>query len=173
MFERFTRAARRVARDARAHARALGHDRIDTQHLLLGVLDDTGAAELLARWGVTAADVRAAVAVGDGDLDAGALAAVGVDLEAVQARVEDAFGVGALRRRSARPRRSDAFTPGAKAALELALREALALGDGSIGVEHVLLGVLAERTGPGARILVAHGVEAPALRAAVADLRAR
>ena len=36
------------------------------------------------------------------------------------------------------------FTPEAKKALELALREAIAAGDREIGAEHVLLGLLRE-----------------------------
>jgi ATP-dependent Clp protease ATP-binding subunit ClpA len=91
------------------------------------------------------------------DVDADALATIGIDLDAVRGAVEREFGPGALddamlagtgrgrigRRRQRRP----AFTPRAKKALELALREALAMGHHYIGTEHVLLGLLREREG--------------------------
>jgi len=173
MFERFTREARAAVTRARAHADALDHDRIGSQHLLLAVLDDVDLARLVATWGVDAASVRAAVLSDPGDLDAQALATVGVDLEAVSNRVEKAFGPGALRPRPTRQRRGAEFSPGAKASLELALHEALELEDHFIGVEHVLLGVLAERAGLGARILADHGVQLPALRDAIRDARGR
>ncbi len=173
MFERFTREARAAVTRARTYANALDHDRIGSQHLLLAALDDVAVARLVTTWGVDAASVRAAVLSGPGDLDAQALATVGVDFEAVSSRVKKAFGPGALRPRPTRRRRGDGFSPGAKASLELALHEALELEDHFIGVEHVLLGVLAERTGLGARILADHGVDLPALRDAVLDARGR
>src|SRR4029077_1941942 len=46
------------------------------------------------------------------------------------------------------------FTPRAKKVLELALREALSLGDNYIGTEHILLGLVHENEGVGARILL-------------------
>jgi len=106
------------------------------------------------------------------DEDAAALAAMGFDLDQIRAAVEAAFGPGALdapapddpprglRRLVRRPRRRAEpevvllrgpggaarghipFGRDAKKALELSLREALRLGDGCIGTEHVLLGLL-------------------------------
>jgi ATP-dependent Clp protease ATP-binding subunit ClpA len=50
------------------------------------------------------------------------------------------------------------FTQPAKKVLELALREALLLGHNYIGTEHLLLGVLDEEDGLGARTLTDLGV---------------
>ncbi len=59
------------------------------------------------------------------------------------------------------------FTPGAKQALELALREAVTLHDPHIGVEHVALGLIVMKSGLAPPILSALGGSAPTLRAAI------
>ena len=146
MFERFTEDAREVVVHAQAEARALGHDWIGTEHLLLGAALARGpVAGVLAANGATPDALRAAVREEIGSsptLDGEALATLGIDLDEIRRRVEATFGEGALERR--RPRRAGhlPFTPRAKKALELALREAIAAGDGFIGTEHVLLSVL-------------------------------
>jgi ATP-dependent Clp protease ATP-binding subunit ClpA len=104
------------------------------------------------------------------DLDADALATIGIDLDAIRARIEDAFGPGALSRRRCRRgvmAPGMPFTPHAKKALELALREAVALGDRHIGSEHVLLGLVREGDGVAWRILSARGVDGGAVHAAL------
>nr|WP_269846262.1 Clp protease N-terminal domain-containing protein [Streptomyces carminius] len=91
------------------------------------------------------------------------LRALGIDLAEVRRRAEETFGPGALDRlteppderggprsvlpfrrggRNRRHRRHLRFTPQARKSLELSLREALALKDNHIGVEHLVLGVL-------------------------------
>jgi ATP-dependent Clp protease ATP-binding subunit ClpA len=168
MFERFTSEARAVVVAATTHADALQHGWIGTEHLLLGLLDDADArpARLLSRWDVARdavlAEVERIVGRGDPGIDAGALATLGIDLDEVRERVERTFGPGALsgRRRCRRGWFGPTlpFTPRAKKALELALREALALGDNFIGAEHVLLGLLREGDGVAAQVLRSRGV---------------
>ncbi len=166
MFERFTQAARQVVVRAQEEARTFGHPWLGTEHLLLGVLaqPDAPGVRALTGLGVTLDTARAALSqvVGRGDLrdsDADALRTLGIDLDEVRRRVEASFGPGALdyppRRRGRRRlpwqrgrcEPTDVtghlpFMPRAKLALERALREALALGDRHIGVEHLLLGLL-------------------------------
>jgi ATP-dependent Clp protease ATP-binding subunit ClpA len=179
MFERFTEEARAVTVAADRHAAGLRHGWIGTEHLLLGLLDDPErrAARILAGHGVTGPAVRAEVerivGVGEPDLDADALATLGIDLDAVRERVERTFGPGALARRGGRRRRAGTdgrrpFTPRAKKALELSLREAIARGDSFIGAEHLLLGLLREGDGVAARILRSAGVTREAVLAALA-----
>ena len=162
MFERFTAQARAVVLGAQEEAARLQAGRVGTEHLLLGiVLDDGGAtARMLARIGLDPAAARAAVEsrAGAPDIDAGALATLGIDLDEVRERVERAFGAGALARGTRIAGGRLPFTPGAKKALELSLREAIALGDRHIGAEHVLLGVLREEDGLGGRVLRARGI---------------
>jgi ATP-dependent Clp protease ATP-binding subunit ClpC len=56
------------------------------------------------------------------------------------------------------------FTPRAKKVLELSLREALSLGHNHIGTEHILLGLVRERDGVGARILGEAGADPKKIR---------
>jgi ATP-dependent Clp protease ATP-binding subunit ClpA len=176
VFERFTDPARRVVVLAQEEARTRGDDRIGSEHLLLGVCraTDTHGAALLAARGVTLREVvddLRAPEVPDRD----ALASVGVDLDEVRDRVEEAFGPGALEStraagmRRRRPWGHIPFDRGAKKVLELALREAIRHGDRTIGTEHVLLGMLHRDTGRAATVLHARGVTLAGMRAALDD----
>jgi ATP-dependent Clp protease ATP-binding subunit ClpA len=186
MFERFTDRARKVAVDAQASARRLGHGYIGTEHLLLGLLQGDGiAAQVLTGLGVTPAAVEREVLaeVGRGPLGAGdaeALGAIGIDLDEVRRRVEASFGPGALywhpdprcRRGRHLPLAGGhiPFTPRAKKALELSLREALALKHRYIGTEHILLGLVREGEGLAMLVLVRLGAGPQAVRARVLDI---
>ncbi|GAA1649832.1 hypothetical protein GCM10009679_63780 [Saccharothrix algeriensis] len=188
MFERFTDAARATVNGAQTEARQLRQHHIGTEHLLLALLrpgPDTGLAHnLLTATGLrhdqVAADVtRLADATEPlGAADAAALEAIGIDLEAVKAKLEENFGPGALTppspparrglfgRRRATPTSPGhiPFTPRAKVVLELSLREALRLKHRHIGTEHILLGLIREGRGLAARILTDHGIDLPDLR---------
>jgi len=108
MFERFTGDARTAVVLAQAHARRLGHRYIGCEHLLLAAAS-TGepASAALREHGVTPQAVEAEIVrlVGLGQaaslfsaLDREALASIGIDLEAVRARIEAAFGADAFTR---------------------------------------------------------------------------
>jgi ATP-dependent Clp protease ATP-binding subunit ClpA len=61
------------------------------------------------------------------------------------------------------------FTPAAKKILELTVREALALNDPQVGVEHIALALTFIKNGLVPPILSAAGTSAPALRTAILD----
>ncbi len=167
MFERFAKAARAVVERAAEDAAELGAQRVEPEHLLLGVAATDG--RMLDGLGMSYPQLRAEVERTGGGLDADALAAIGIDLGEVERRVEASFGAGALRGRGGRTR----FAPKTKKALELSLREAIAMGDRGIGADHVLLGVLRD---PGERVsalLERHGQSPGTVRAAVLAARAR
>ena len=184
-FERFTDKARTVVVLAQQQARERGDDTIDTGHLLraLFVVPDNLAITVLEGFSVRRADVEADLdrrrpAAGGGPSgavsDAAALAALGIDLDEVRRRVEEAFGPGALDRvrRPRGRRRWGGHLPFARAsrkALELALREAVGLGHNLIGTEHLLLGML-RGEGPAHDVLVARGVRLDAARVVVEEL---
>jgi predicted enzyme related to lactoylglutathione lyase len=135
MFERFTERARQVVVLAQDEARGLGHEYIGTEHLLLGMLrEEEGVA-------------------------AHVLAALGADIHEARAAVGAIVGRGGEVRVGQVP-----FTPRAKKVLELALKEALSLGHNSIGTEHILLGLVRENEGIGARVLLGMGIEATDVR---------
>jgi choline dehydrogenase-like flavoprotein len=181
--ERFTEKARTVVVLAQQQARERGDDTIDTGHLLraLFAVPDNRAVMVLEGFSVRRADVeadlarrRATSATTNDASDAAALASLGIDLGEVRRRVEEAFGPGALDRvRRPRGRRWGGghipFAKGSKKALELALREAIALGHNYIGTEHLLLGML-RGDGPGHDVLVARGVRLDVARVIVEEL---
>jgi DNA-binding transcriptional MerR regulator len=112
--QRFTAAARQVVILAQEEARGLQHDRIGSEHMLLGLLREES--------GVAAATLRS----------------VGVTLEQVRTKVsqkvpatESGSNDGHL-----------PFASGAQSALEAAMTESANLRHNYIGTEHVLLGVL-------------------------------
>src|ERR1700675_2927848 len=135
VFERFTERARQVVVLAQDEARALKHNYIGTEHILLGLLrEEEGlAARVLESLDITVEEVRAQVAriVGQGD-------------EVTSGQIP--------------------FTPRAKKVLELALREALSLGHNYIGTEHILLGLVRENEGVAARILLDFDADAEKIR---------
>lgn len=140
MFERFTDRARRVIVLAQEEARALKHNYIGTEHLLLGLIRE-----------------------GEG-VAAKSLASKGVELDAARQQVEEMIGKG-----SAAPTGHIPFTPHARQVLELSLREALQLGHSYIGTEHILLGLIREGEGVGTQVLVKMGVDIANLRTTVID----
>jgi ATP-dependent Clp protease ATP-binding subunit ClpA len=105
--------------------------------------------------------------VGNGDLDAEALSALGIDLDAVRTTVEATFGTGALDRPAPGPREVPGhlpFTPRAKKVLELSLREALAMKSKEIADGHIALGLLREGEGLAAKVLADRGIDPADLR---------
>jgi ATP-dependent Clp protease ATP-binding subunit ClpC len=112
MFERFTDRARRTIVVAQDEARELGHPFIRPEHLALGLTTSEGLAGQ-------------------------ALEEFGVTHAGVWERVVAAMPQGEARTGERLP-----FTPEAKKALELSLREALRLKHSYIGTEHLLLGLL-------------------------------
>ncbi|HEY0126378.1 MAG TPA: Clp protease N-terminal domain-containing protein [Blastococcus sp.] len=169
MFERFTTEARQTVVGAQHEARRLHSGRIGTEHLLLALLaQPTSSAAVLTRHGLARDDVSAAVRryVGDGDLDAEALTALGIDLDAVRSSVEASFGPGALDRpsRERGPAGHIPFTPRAKKVLELSLREAIAMKSRSITDGHIALGLLREGEGLAMKVLADRGVDPGELR---------
>jgi ATP-dependent Clp protease ATP-binding subunit ClpA len=108
MFERFTPSARAVVITAQQHARRLGHRYVGCEHLLLAAVSGgEPASAVLREYGITPERVEEEIVqqigLGAGSdlfrgLDSEALASIGVDLDAVRARIEATFGRAALAR---------------------------------------------------------------------------
>ena len=142
MFGRFTDEARRVLDRALGEARALNSIRIGTEHILLGLVQERG--------GVAAE----------------ALESLGISLDAVRQQIEEITGQG----HEAPAPSHQQYTLRAKRALDLSLREALQLGHHHIGTEHILLGLLREREGPAAQVLIELGADLGLVRQQVLRL---
>jgi hypothetical protein len=176
MFERFTKEARRVVLASVGEAADAGTD-VTPVHLLLALVAGPGAgsgewvgARVLAGFGVTEERLRAALRGADqraglSEEEIAALRALGIDAEEVFRRLSEAFGPDALAepappaRRRRLGRLGTPFVAEAKKALELSLREAIALRHRQIGSEHLLLALL--RTGvpgPAGAVLADQGV---------------
>jgi len=129
-FERFSEGARRVLTRAQGEAQRLGHNYIDTEHILLGIVgEESGlAAKVLSNLGVSPSKIQAAVefVIGKGEHRA---TSGGVDL---------------ARR--------------AKRAIEFAVDEARRLNSSYISVEHLLLGLLRESEGVAFSVLESLGI---------------
>jgi ATP-dependent Clp protease ATP-binding subunit ClpA len=178
MFERFHPDARRVFVRAQHEAERAGHREIGCEHLLLALVAEPGpAASALAAANVGLAELRGHTPTSADDqpdpLDADALAALGIDLDAVRRAVDATFGKGALDRAAA-PRRTrlgpiggTRLTPEAKKAVGLALRAALRLSHRHISSGHLLVGLLDQPGNVALRMLARSGVDAAALRADV------
>jgi ATP-dependent Clp protease ATP-binding subunit ClpC len=138
MFERFTEQARQVVVLAQEEARLMRHERVGTEHLLVGLawVDDDVASAILRAHGLTGEQARAAV----------------VRLAGVGDRGEGGHFP---------------FTPAAKDALDATLREALGLGHDMVQPAHLLLGILRQRDALARRVLSSAGANPTELRAEI------
>ena len=115
--ERFTQRARRVLSIAHQEAERMHHNYIGTEHLLLGLMKEEG--------GIANRVLRE----------------LGLDVNQVQEIIERMTGLGNLS--ASRPE----LSPGTQKVLELAVEEARRMGNHYIGVEHLLLGLVAYNEG--------------------------
>ena len=139
VFERFSPETRQLVVTAADQARELNDWSIGTEHLLLAITRGSGLAALsLASAGVTVGAIRAQL---------------GID-EPETAAAPQRSGAGQI-----------PFTPRAKSALELGVREADAVGVRVVKPEHILLGILDVADGTARTILSDVGVDLNDLRA--------
>ena len=130
MFERFTEKAVRVVTCAQDEARRLGHNFVDVEMLLIGILaEGSGVAYII-------------------------LKSMGVNIKEVREEVEKLSGRGCGIVSSKIP-----FTPRVKKVLELSWDKARQLGHNYIGTEHLLLALIGESNGGIANILKNLGVD--------------
>lgn len=129
MFGRFTERAQKAILLAQEEAKALKHNYVGTEHLLLGLVAEAQGVGALAlkEFGVTIDNARKEVikAVGQGDHESEILG----------------------------------FTPRTKRVFELSFLEARNLGHNYVGTEHLLLGLLSEGEGVAIAVLKRLGAE--------------
>jgi ATP-dependent Clp protease ATP-binding subunit ClpC len=141
VFERFDDAARETMLRAQEQARWLRRHEIGTEHLLLGLVQD-----------------------GNG-LPVRALSRLGATSGSLRQRIE-AITRGA----TAAPRGHIPMDRSLQRAVKLALKESSRFGGGWVGPEHLLLGLIAERRGVGARVLEEQGIDHRRARVALVEV---
>ena len=171
---RTTRPAARYVAAGAEEARRLGVSYIGTEHVLLALSRDpeSVAARVLRQLGVAHEDITHSAflaRIWAPRIDPDALAALGIDLEAVRERLEETLGHGALEEARAGMLEPTGaaircIAPRLKQALEHALERA---GDQPVRDEHVLLGMLNVPDSLAARALAELGVSLEAAEAIV------
>ena len=130
MFENYTDRARSAMYDSQEILRRYKHNQMDSEHLLLSLLEqeDGLAGQILDRAGASRAEIAR--------------------------RVEEVLARAPKVTSTDRGGEQQIYmTPRFKRVLDLAEAEAKRLKDESVGVEHLLLGILKEGDAPAARIL--------------------
>ena len=163
IFNRFAKEARKCVEAAVEEARALGHDSIGDEDLLLGLLraDKGVAAESLFSLGVTLKGMRQK----SEQMTSEALTSVGISLEDIRHEAGEVFDM------SIPNDRRIPFSPRAKKVLEQALKEAVRLRDNFIGTEHILLGIMDNEDGMAVRMLARLGVSPEVLEERLYEAR--
>jgi ATP-dependent Clp protease ATP-binding subunit ClpC len=129
---------------AREEAHRRHHEYVGTEHLLLGLLQEDDALVM---------DV---------------LENLGVQPYEIQTGLERVIQNG---QPSARDRMPDLpYTPRARVVLDQAIAVAHEFGDGYVGTQHLLLGLIRERQGIAAQALVTAGLTEPTLRREIVRL---
>ena len=146
-FDRFTERAQEAAQRAAEIIQRYGHNQIDTEHILLALIEQPGGVipQILEKLNISAQALTERL---DATLRASPKANI--------------FGGGA----------GQIFiTPRVKRIIDLANEEANRLKDEYISTEHIFLAILTERNTPAARILESAGLTRDRVYDAVQDLR--
>jgi ATP-dependent Clp protease ATP-binding subunit ClpA len=144
MYERFTDRSRKVMKLANEEARRFNHEYVGTEHMLLGLVKEGS--------GVAANVLK--------NLD--------VDLRKVRREVERVVQTAVAA--DAWEAQKLPFTPRAKEAIEVAMKEARGLHHNYIGTEHLLLGLIGARESVAAQVLLNFGLTADRIRTDVQAL---
>jgi len=142
VWQDFTERGKRVFQLAHKEALRLGHDVIGTEHILLGLLDES-----------------------DGVVSQ-ILAAFGIEPDIFKAEVEHFIGSNKPRKEPV----DLPMSPRAKLVVDLAMREARRMGVNYVGTEHILLGIIDEGEGLAAQLLASHGLDASACRQIIKNI---
>ena len=125
----FTEKAREAITKAQQYAVHLGHNYVGTEHILLGLVG-----------------VKDSVA-------SKAIEAQGVSEEAITEKIEELVGVN-----NGGGYYPQDFTPRSKRVIDMSVQEAIKMGTGYVGTEHILLALMQEQDSIAVKILASLGV---------------
>jgi len=144
MFDRFTERAQTVMALSRKHSLQLNHDYIDTEHILLGILEEGNGVAVYV------------------------LKSMKTDLDGIR---KDLSVRKNSRANCKEVQEHIPFTPSTKRVLGFAITEAKALRWNYLGTEHLLLGLFREQDGLAAQVLTRAGLKLDAVRNAIVAYR--
>ncbi len=142
MSHRFTERAQKVVSAAQSEARRLNHDYVGTEHLLLALvsLEDSVSARVLTNLDIDRKRVKN-------------------EIEKIVGTGDNVMLIGEI-----------PFSPRSKKVLEYAVDEAQKMNHTFVGTEHILLGILREGDGVGARVLETLGANLNDVREEIINL---
>ena len=129
-FTGFTQKANDALNNAITAAENLGHTYVGSEHILLGLLRESGGMAYTA------------------------LSAKKVSYSEVEAIIKSSMGIGSPTVLS-----PNDFTPRAKNIIDTAIVQGRGMGHSYIGTEHILMGIIREGTGAATEILASMGVQ--------------
>lgn len=131
MWQNFTERGKRVFHLAQKEALRLGHSVIGTEHILLGLLNDSDGAvhQVMQSFGVETDNLKKYI---EEYIGSTVPKSIPIDLP---------------------------WSPRAKLVIDLSMREARKIGSSYVGTEHILLGLLSEGESVAAQVLAANGME--------------
>ncbi len=132
MWQFFTERGKKVIQLAHREALKMGHNVIEPEHILLGLIYE-----------------------GDG-VAYQAMISLGLNLDEVRMQIEEAMGHSQPTLKAI----DLPLSPRVKKALELSMREARNMGINYVGTEHILLGILADTSSMVSQYFLAMGVDA-------------
>ena len=133
MWQFFTERGKKVIQLAHREALKMGHNVIEPEHILLGLIYEGGGLAYQA------------------------LVSLGLNLDEVRTQIEDTMGHSQPTLKAI----DLPLSPRVKKALELAMREARNMGVNYVGTEHILLGILADTTSMVSQFFLSMGVDVP------------
>lgn len=140
----FTTRVRGALVKAREEAQLRHHEYVGTEHLMLGLLaeEDTLVTDILENLGARPLDLQTVV----------------------EHMVKDGMPTGRIQAPDL------PYTPRARVVLDQAISAAHEFGDGYVGTQHLLLGLIREKHGIAAQALTAAGLTEPQLRREIVRL---
>ncbi|NLL37925.1 MAG: ATP-dependent Clp protease ATP-binding subunit [Fretibacterium sp.] len=136
MWQFFTERGKKVIQLAHHEALRMGHNVIEPEHILLGIIHEGGGIACQA------------------------MAALDLDMEKIREQIEGAMGRSQPILKSI----DLPLSPRMRKALELAMKEARNMGFNYVGTEHILLGVLSDSTSMVSQYFGTMGVDAASLK---------
>ena len=142
MWQFFTERGKKVIQLAHREALKMGHNVIEPEHILLGLIYEGGGLAYQA------------------------LVSMGLNLDEVRTQIEEAMG----RSQPTLKAIDLPLSPRVKKALELAMREARNMGINYVGTEHILLGILSDTSSMVSQYFLAMGIDAAAAQKQVLSI---